>query len=97
MTLPPQVVFRAMDYDNVPRLYVAYLVRDPSGNYLAALSRDEMDFGLRFWPKLDPLRLVRQHDDVSEEPFYLYLGVVDIRQIEFEKLTQPPASPQESA
>jgi hypothetical protein len=86
---PPQVVFRAMDYDETPRLYVAYLWRNPKGDYFAVLSEDEQGYGLRHSAKLDPSRLLEQRDDVSEQPFYLYSGIVDIRPKESQKLGLP--------
>jgi hypothetical protein len=74
-----EVVFRAIDFRGVPRVYVAYLMKS-LGEYFAVLSQDDEGFGLPSSPKLDPSRLEERTDDVSGQQFYLYLGVLDVRQ-----------------
>lgn len=80
--LPPTVIFRASVGRGPIKLYVAYLFTDPKGDKYAVLTSDTA--GGRPLPagsqKLDPSRLVEQRDDVSEEPYYLYLGVLDVPQ-----------------
>jgi hypothetical protein len=90
----PEVVFRALDHNGEPKLFVAYLVRSNDGLY-AVLSRAEEGRFLPSSPKLDPSRLVEQRDDVSEEPYYLYFGLVDVPPTGFQRLEPPPGRPQE--
>lgn len=52
--------------------------------YYAVLGEDEDGYGVRSSPKLDPSLLVEQRDNVSSQPFYLYRGVIDVRQQEFQ-------------
>ena len=92
----PEVVFRTIDERGVPRVYVAYLWKS-LGEFFAVLSKDEEGYGLPSSPKLDPSRLVEQRDDVSEQPFYLYLGVLDVRQLRSQTLPKSPGNPLEKA
>jgi hypothetical protein len=77
----PEVVFRATDDDGATRVYVAFLFTDPMGAKYAVLTQDiEEGYPLHgATPKLDPSLLVEMSDNVSEEPYYLYSGVVDVR------------------
>jgi hypothetical protein len=75
----PQVIFRARADDKIIRFYVAYLLRDSAGRCFAVLSEDQEGYGVESGPMLDPLLLEEQTDETSEEPFYLYRGVLDVR------------------
>lgn len=85
--LPPQVIFRAKDRHGNLQFYVAYLFIAPDGQHYAVLSQEtaEGSFLPGSTPRLDPSLLVERHDNNSEEPFYLYSGVIDVPLPEFQK------------
>jgi hypothetical protein len=78
--LPPQVVFRSIGADGKPELYIAFLFTAPDGSKYPVLAQDIREGLPHPGPtsKLDPSLLLEQRDDVSEEPYYLYLGVVNV-------------------
>lgn len=77
----PEVIFRVKEKDGEIRLYVAYLFQDALGRLFAVLSQNEDGHSLEHSAMLDSSLLVKQTDNVSDRPYYLYRGVVDAHQL----------------
>lgn len=87
--MPPEVIFRVKESNGEINFHLAYLFPDAAGNLYAVLSENADGYFLEHSPKLDPSLLVEQRDNVSDKPFYLYQGVIDVRQLGFQKLQSP--------
>lgn len=76
-TIPTRVIFRVLDGNNL-YMYIGYITRSDDGTWWAiptpedAKANPRIASGLR----LDPSLLSEQSDDVSEETYYIYRGVL---------------------